>query len=262
MVACIVVNGNSQKIFLFLVLQNVRTHTIRSHTFNEFNGLNIWIHTNKNSFNVWRGQLNIHTVTDHRIQIEHFCFHMWERSLVLILRVFRVRRVYRRSMFFSLVLILRIHTYLGTTGDRFFSDLGIFFGAREIVRFLHEIECIGFVCNEFVFVLVQIDLIQFKFICFSPNWLNTIWIYSNCIKTICTKTDTNLLHTNSIHSISRKNQMISRKIGHVIQIVVHRFVPKTSVKKNLKSEKNRSPFIPRYARIRWISTKEKKIDPL
>jgi hypothetical protein len=33
-------------------------------------------------------------------------------------------------------------------------------------------------------------------------------------------------------------------------------------KKNPKSEKNQSPFIPRYAQIRRISTKEKKIDPL
>jgi hypothetical protein len=31
------------------------------------------------------------------------------------------------------------------------------------VRILCKIECIEFVCNEFVLVLVQIDLIQFKF---------------------------------------------------------------------------------------------------
>ncbi len=54
---------------------------------------------------------------------------------------------------------------------------------------------------------------------------------------------------------------ILRKIGHVIQIVVHQFVHKTSTKKNPKSEKNQSPYIPRYAQIQ-ISTKEKKIDPL
>jgi hypothetical protein len=36
----------------------------------------------------------------------------------------------------------------------------------------------------------------------------------------------NLLHTNLIHSILRK-------IGHVIQIAVHQFVPKTSAKKNI-----------------------------
>jgi hypothetical protein len=87
----------------------------------------------------------------------------------LILRVFHVRRVYRGSMFFSLVLILRIRTYLGTKGDRFFSDLGFFFGARKIVQFLRKFEYIGFVCNEFVLVLVQIDLIQFEFISFSTN---------------------------------------------------------------------------------------------
>ena len=73
-------------------------------------------------------------------------------------------------------------------------------------------------CIEFVLVLVQIDLIQFEF--------------SNCIRSICIKTNTNLLHTNSIHSISRKNWMISRKIGQVVQIVVHQFVCKTSAKKN------------------------------
>ena len=41
---------------------------------------------------------------------------------------------------------------------------------REIVRFLHEIECIEFVCNKFVLVLVQIELIQFE--------------NSNCIRSI------------------------------------------------------------------------------
>jgi hypothetical protein len=113
---------------------------------------------------------------------------------------------------------------------------------------LRKIECINFSCNEFVLVLVQIYLIQFEF--------------SNCIRSICTKTNTNLLHTNLIHSIWHKNQMISRKIGHVIQIVVHQFVRKTSAKKILKSVKNWSPFIPRYVGIRRISTKEKKNDPL
>ncbi len=87
----------------------------------------------------------------------------------MILRIFHVPRVYRGLMFFSLVLILHIHAYLGTKGDQFFSDLGFFFGARKIVRFLREIECIKFVCNEFVLVLVQIDLIQFEFISFSTN---------------------------------------------------------------------------------------------
>ncbi len=95
-------------------------------------------------------------------------------SLVLILRVFRVRRVYRGSIFFSLVLILRIPVYLGIKGDQFFQE---FFSAlvlqtnwctticitcpilHEIVQFLRKIECIKFVCNKFVLVFVQIDLI-------------------------------------------------------------------------------------------------------
>ncbi len=71
---------------------------------------------------------------------------------------------------------------------------------------------------------------------------------------IWTKTNTNSLHTNSIHSILRK-------IRHVIQIVVHQFVHKTSAEKNPKSKKNWSLFIPRYAQIRRISTKEKKSIP-
>ncbi len=66
-----------------------------------------------------------------------------------------------------------------------------------------------------------------------------------------------MLHTNSIHSILRKNWTISRKIGQVIQIVIHQFVRKTSTQKN-DSEKNQFPFIPRYAGICRISTKEKK----
>ncbi len=86
------------------------------------------------------------------------------------------------------------------------------------VQFLRKIECNEFVCSKFVLVLVQIDLIQFE--------------HSNYIRSICTKTNTNSLHTNSIHSISRKNWTISRKIGHVIQIVVHQFVRKTSTEKN------------------------------
>jgi hypothetical protein len=81
----------------------------------------------------------------------------------------------------------------------------------KIVQSLHENECIKFVCKKIVLVLVQIDLIQFE----NPN----------CIRSICTKTNNNLLHTNLIHSILRK-------IGHVIQIVVHQFVRKTSAEKN------------------------------
>ncbi len=92
---------------------------------------------------------------------------------------------------------------------------------REIVQFLRKIECNEFVCNEFVSNLVQIDLIQFTF--------------SNCIRSIRTKTNTNLLHTNWLHSILRK-------IGHVIQIVVHQFVHKTSAKKK-SSEKKLGPLL-------------------
>ena len=108
-------------------------------------------------------------------------------SLVLILGVFCVRRVYTGSIFFSLVLILRIPAYQGIKGDQFFSDLKIFLALilctnwctticitclilRKIVWFLHEIEC-----NEFVSNIVQIDLIHFEF--------------SNCIRSICTKTN-------------------------------------------------------------------------
>jgi hypothetical protein len=61
-----------------------------------------------------------------------------------------------------------VHTW-GQWGIDFFSNLGFFFGDREIVRFLREIECIQFVCKEFVLVLVQIDLIQFECISFSTN---------------------------------------------------------------------------------------------
>ncbi len=95
---------------------------------------------------------------------------------------------------------------------------------------LSKIECIKFVCNEFVIVLVQIDLIQFEF--------------SNCIRSICTKTNTNLLHTHSIHSILRKNWTILRKIGQVIHIVVHQFVRKTSAEKNSCLKKIDPPWSP------------------
>ncbi len=204
-----------------------------------------------------RGWLNVNCVG--------LYYSNWILLLVMFLRVpsidstcFHIHRVYRGSIFFSLVLILRIRAYLGIKGDHFFSDLGFFLALvlhtngctticitwpilREIIRFSREIECIKFVCNEFVLVLVQIDLIQFE---------NSI-----CIRSIRTKTNTNLLHTNLIHSILHK-------IGHVMQIVVHQFVCKTSSKKIPKSEVNQSPFIPRYAQIRRINTKEKIIGPL
>ncbi len=76
----------------------------------------------------------------------------------------------------------------------------------KIVRFLCEIECIKFEWNKFVLVLVKNDLIHIE--------------HSNCISSTYTKTNTNSLHSRSIHSISRK-------IRHVIQIVVHQFVRKT-----------------------------------
>jgi hypothetical protein len=130
--------------------------------------------------------------------------------------------------FFSLVLFLCIPAYPGIKGDWLFSDSRIFSTLvlrtnwctticitcpilREIVWFLREIDCIEFVCNKFVLVLVQIDLIQLE--------------NSNCIRSTWTKANTNSLHTNSRHSILRK-------IGHVIQIVIHRFVCKTSAEKN------------------------------
>ncbi len=149
-------------------------------------------------------------------------------SLVLILPVLRIRRVYRGSIFFFLVLILHIPAYLGIKGDQFFTDFRIFLALALRTNWctticitcpiLRKIECIKFVCNKFVLVLVQIDLIQFEF--------------SNCIRSICTKTNTNSLHTNLIHSILRKNWTILRKIEHLIQIVVHQFVRKTSAEKN------------------------------
>ncbi len=93
----------------------------------------------------------------------------------------------------------------------------------KIVQFLCKIECIKFVCNKFLLVLVQIDLIQFE--------------NSNCIRSICTETNANLSHTNLIHSILRK-------IGHVIQIVVHQSGHKTSTEKNPKSVKIGPPLSP------------------
>ncbi len=67
----------------------------------------------------------------------------------------------------------------GLFWDQFLLDLRSFFGARfryklmyyyfyhrsdlhKIIQFLRKIECIKFKCNEFVLVLVQIDLIHFE----------------------------------------------------------------------------------------------------
>jgi hypothetical protein len=126
----------------------------------------------------------------------------------------------------------------GDKGDQFFTDN--FFSLVLCTNWctticitcpiLRKIECSKFVCNKFVLVYVQIDLIQFE--------------NSNCIRSICTKTNTNSLHTNLIHSILRKNRTILRKIGHVIQIVVHQFERKTSAKKILESEKKSVPLYP------------------
>ena len=45
---------------------------------------------------------------------------------------------------------------------------------RKIIRFLREIECIGFECNKFVLVLVQIDLIGLEHsICISSTSIET-----------------------------------------------------------------------------------------
>ncbi len=59
-------------------------------------------------------------------------------SLVLILRVFCVRRVYRGSIFFSFVLILHIPMCPRIEGDQFFTDLGFFFGARFIYKLMYN----------------------------------------------------------------------------------------------------------------------------
>ncbi len=138
------------------------------------------------------------------------------------------------QFFFSLVLILRIPAYLGIKGGQFFSDKNFFRRSFYVqIGVIQFVSCVQIyvrlsnfyaklnVSNLYVLVLVQVDLIQFEF--------------SNCIRSICTKTNTNLLHTNSLHSISCK-------IGHIIQIVVHQFVRKTSAEKNLNSEKNSPPF--------------------
>ncbi len=77
-------------------------------------------------------------------------------------------------------------TYSRVPGDKegpIFSDLRFFLALHKRTNWctticitcpiLREIECDEFVCNEFVLVLVQIDLIQFE--------------NSNCIRSICNK---------------------------------------------------------------------------
>ena len=63
----------------------------------------------------------------------------------------------------------------------------------------------------------------------------------DCIISICNKTNTNLLRTNLLHSILCK-------IGHVIKIVVHQFVRKTTAKKNISSLKKTVPLDPKVCR--------------
>ncbi len=93
-------------------------------------------------------------------------------SLVLNLRVFRLLSVYRGSFFFLLGTDSR---YSRTPGDKwgpifyrqeFFSALVFFTNWCTTIcitcPILRKIECNKFICNEFVLVLVQIDLIQFE----------------------------------------------------------------------------------------------------
>ncbi len=120
------------------------------------------------------------------------------------------RRVYGGSIFFSLVLILRIPAYLGIKGGRFFSDLQIGVLHTKSSDFYAKLNVSNLYVPNYVLVLVQTDLIQFE--------------NSNHIRSICTKTNTNSLHTILMHSISCN-------IGHIIQIVVHQFVHKTRAKK-------------------------------
>ncbi len=87
----------------------------------------------------------------------------------MILHVFRICRVYTGSIFFSLVLILRIPAYLVIKGDQFFSDFRIF-----LAHVLHTNWCTTIcITRLFLCKIVQIDLIQF--------------VYLNCIRSICTK---------------------------------------------------------------------------
>ena len=90
----------------------------------------------------------------------------------------------------------------------------------KLSNFYAKLNVSNLYVTKFVLVLVQTDLIQFE--------------NSNHIRSICTKTNTNSLHTNLMHSILRN-------IGHVIQIVVHQFVCKTSTHKIEKTHKMWSP---------------------
>jgi hypothetical protein len=87
---------------------------------------------------VW-GQLNILCLGLYYSNWIFFVFmcEKWERSLVLILCVFRIRRVYRGSILLSLVLILCICVYLGIKGAGFFSYLDIFFGTHFTYKLVY-----------------------------------------------------------------------------------------------------------------------------
>jgi hypothetical protein len=74
------------------------------------------------------------------------------------------------------------------------------------------------------------------------------------IRSIPTKTNTNPLHTNSIHSILLK-------IGHVIQIVVHQFVHKTSAKKKSCLKKIDPPLSPGTRKYIESVLRRKKLIP-
>jgi hypothetical protein len=66
-------------------------------------------------------------------------------SLVLILRVFHIHRVYRGFIFFSLVLILCIPPYLGIKGDQFVFRLKIFFALIYVqIGVLQFVSRVGF----------------------------------------------------------------------------------------------------------------------
>jgi hypothetical protein len=70
-----------------------------------------------------------------------------------------------------------------------------------------------------------------------------------------------LLHTSSIHSILHKNWTILRKIGQVIQIVVHQYVCKTSTKKNSCLKKLNPPLSPGTRKYVESELRRKKLIP-
>ncbi len=121
---------------------------------------------------------------------------------------------FRLWIFFWCLFYVQIGVLQFVSRVQFYAKTSDFYAKLNVTNFL---------CNKFVSNLVQIDLIQFEF--------------SNCIRSICTKTNTNLVHTNLLHSILRK-------IGHVIQIVVHQFVHKTSATKKSCLKKIGPPLSP------------------